>query len=109
MRPTVDQAQATHDSQFTSVTWFGKNYAFSPAQGKCVKALWNFWMLGTPVIREEMVMEIAGVKARRLKDVFNTGPGKAAWGTMIGDGDRRGTVRLIEPGAPEAAGTTTTP
>jgi hypothetical protein len=54
-------------------------------------------MQGTPVIREEMVLEVAGIKARSLKDVFAAGPGKSAWGRMIGNGDRRGTAQLVAP------------
>lgn len=98
MTVPVDRSQATHDPKFTSVCWFSHQFNFSPRQARCIKALWNFWLLGTPVIREQMVLDIAKIKARCLKDVFDEEPGKAAWGTMIGDGDRRGTVRLIEPG-----------
>lgn len=90
-------AGASHDPKFLSVTWFGQEYRFSPPQAKCVQVLWNFWKLRTPIIREEMVLEIAGIQARLLKDVFSSGPGKSAWGSMIGAGDRRGTVQLVEP------------
>jgi hypothetical protein len=94
---------ATHDPKFLTVTWFGENFKFSPQQAKCVQVLWNFWKLRTPIIREEMVLEIAGIQARSLKDVFTSGPGKNAWGTMIGAGDRRGTVQLVEPEAASEA------
>ena len=98
MKPSAEkQGQVLHDPKFSSVCWFGRQYAFSPPQAKCIKALWNFWLLGTPVIREQMVLDIAKIKVRCLKDVFESEPGRAAWGTMIRDGDRRGTVRLIEP------------
>lgn len=94
---TATHPEPTHDPKFLHVNWYGQEYVFTPAQAKCVKVLWNFWKLRTPIIREEMVLEVANLKARTLKDVFSTGPGRAAWGTMIGDGDRRGTVRLLEP------------
>jgi hypothetical protein len=93
-------AGASHDPNFLTVTWFGQEYRFSPPQAKCVQVLWNYWKLRTPIIREEMVLEIAGIKARALKDIFSSGPGKSAWGSMIDVGDRRGTVQLVEPEAP---------
>jgi hypothetical protein len=54
-------------------------------------------MQHTPIIREEMVLEVAGLKARTLKEVFASGPGKNAWGRMIDAGDHRGTVHLLVP------------
>ena len=50
-----------------------------------------------PIIREDMVLEVAGSTARTLKEVFASGPGKNAWGRMIDKGDHRGTVRLLVP------------
>jgi hypothetical protein len=94
-----DPTGASHNPSFSTVTWFGEEYHFSPPQARCVKVLWNFWKLGTPIIREEMVLEIANIPARALKDVFKTGPGKDAWGHMIDVGDRRGTVQLVQPQA----------
>ncbi len=98
-----EHPHASHDPQFRSVHWFGADYTFSPQQARCVKVLWNYWMLGTPIIREQIVLEITGIVARSLKEVFMTPPGKGAWGKMIGDGDRRGTVRLIEPSSQSAS------
>lgn len=92
-----EHPHARHDAQFRNVHWFGTDYTFSPQQARCIKVLWQYWMLDTPIIREQIVLEITGIVARSLKDVFATAPGKLAWGKMIGDGDRRGTVRLIEP------------
>lgn len=85
---------------FSSVVWFGTEYRFTPQQAKCVAVLWRAWLGGTPIIREEQVLQTAGVTARSLKEVFRHLPGHAAWGTMIGDGDRRGTVRLAETAPP---------
>jgi hypothetical protein len=97
MHTLPDFSGATHDPKFQTVSWFGAQYNFSPPQAKCVGVLWRFWMLGTPIIREEMVLESAGVRARSLKDVFASPPGKNAWGRMIDVGDRRGTVQLVHP------------
>ncbi|HEX7450256.1 MAG TPA: hypothetical protein VF306_22040, partial [Pirellulales bacterium] len=91
---------------FKAVHWYGREYRFSSPQAACIQVLWRQWLSGTPIVRDELVLSIARVKARSLKDVFKTAPGNEAWGTMIGDGDRRGTVRLAEPSeqdVPEAA------
>ena len=88
--------ECTHSRDFKSVVWFGTEYRFSPQQAACVQVLWRAWLSGTPIIREEQVLESARLTARSLKDVFRTQPGLPAWGTMIGNGDRRGTVRLAE-------------
>jgi len=99
MSTHIDRRGATHDAKFQNVSWFGEEYAFSPPQAKCVAVLWRFWMQGTPVVREEMVLEVAGINARSLKDVFANEPGKKAWGRMIDNGDRRGTAQLLAPRA----------
>ena len=78
MHAPLNREGATHDPKFRTVNWFGEDFAFSPPQAKCIEVLWRFWMQGTPVIREEMVLEVAGTKARSLKDVFAVGPGKSA-------------------------------
>lgn len=97
MHTHYDTTQASHDPKFRNVTWFGEEFSFSPQQAKCVEVLWRFWMQHTPIIREEMVLEVAGLKARNLKEVFASGPGKSAWGRMIDAGDHRGTVHLLVP------------
>jgi hypothetical protein len=97
MHAPLNPERATHDPKFSTVNWYGEQYSFSPPQARCIAVLWRFWMQGTPVIREEMILEVAGIKTRSLKDVFATGPGKNAWGHMIGTGDRRGTAQLVTP------------
>ena len=97
MHTNYDASQVSHDPKFRNVTWFGEEFSFSPQQAKCVEVLWRFWMQHTPIIREEMVLEVAGLKARTLKEVFSNGPGKGAWGRMIDAGDHRGTVHLLVP------------
>src|SRR5258708_40329713 len=91
---TKSLPRPSHTAGFKSVDWFGATYQFSPPQAACVAVLWRAWLGGTPIVREELVLEIARVQARSLKDLFRTGPGRYAWGTMIADGDKRGTVRL---------------
>ncbi len=87
----------THSPDFKTVNWYGREYRFSAQQAACIQVLWRQWLSGTPIVRDELVLSIARVKARSLKDVFKSAPGGEAWGTMIADGDRRGTVRLAEP------------
>lgn len=102
METTSTAGQATHGANFRTVNWFGRQYAFTPAQAACVSVLWRAWLGGTPIIREEFVLQTAGVQARSLREVFRKGSGCSAWGAMIGDGDRRGSVRLVEPPADRA-------
>lgn len=97
MHDATNPPAPTHSPDFKSVAWYGREYQFTPPQAACVQVLWRQWLSGTPIVRDQLVLEIARVKARSLKDVFKAPPGNAAWGTMIADGDRRGTVRLAEP------------
>jgi hypothetical protein len=90
-------SEAFHSRDYRTVEWFGVRYQFSAQQAACVQVLWRAWLSGTPIIREEQVLETARVRARSLKEVFKSPPGQAAWGALIADGDRRGTVRLAEP------------
>lgn len=90
-------SEAFHSRDYRTVEWFGVRYEFSAPQAACLQVLWRAWLSGTPIIREEQVLETARVRARSLKEVFKTPPGAAAWGSLIADGDRRGTVRLAEP------------
>lgn len=97
-------SEAFHSRDYRTVEWFGARYEFTAPQAACLQVLWRAWLSGTPIIREEQVLETARVRARSLKEVFKTPPGADAWGTLIADGDRRGTVRLAEPAAaPPAA------
>ena len=90
-------SEAFHSRDFRAVDWFGARYEFNAPQAACVQVLWRAWLGGTPIIREEQVLQSARIQARSLKEVFKAPPGQAAWGTLIADGDRRGTVRLAEP------------
>jgi hypothetical protein len=94
-------AVAEYTSGFRMVNWFGTAFSFTPQQAACVKVLWLNWLGGTPIVREAEVMLAAGVRARSLKEVFRSGPGSSAWGKLICDGDKRGTVRLREHSAAE--------
>jgi hypothetical protein len=94
--PSSPKELCSHARDFKSAVWFGEAYRFNAQQAACLQVLWRAWLSGTPIIREELVLELARVKARSLKDVFKAPPGQAAWGTMISAGDRRGTVRLQE-------------
>jgi len=94
---TAASPKPSHAPDFKSVDWFGVSYSFTPPQAACVAVLWRAWLGGTPIVREEWVLEVARVPSRSLADLFRSGPGRYAWGTMIANGDKRGTVRLSEP------------
>ncbi|HUY89995.1 MAG TPA: hypothetical protein VMV10_14765 [Pirellulales bacterium] len=92
-------SQTFHSRDFRAIEWYGAHYEFNAPQAACVQVLWRAWLGGTPIIREEHVLQTARVRARSLKEVFKAPPGQNAWGTLIADGDRRGTVRLAEAAA----------
>lgn len=100
----VNPNLTSHKQGFKSVSWYGREYKFNAQQAACVSVLWRNWLGGTPIVREALVLEMAGVDARSLKDLFRAPPGRDAWGTLIGNGDRRGTVRLLDPEGTVSAG-----
>ncbi len=93
--PTSEpQRGAKHSPDFRSVNWFGALYEFTPQQAACVKMLWEAWKNGTPTVGDATVLETAGSDAERLPLVFRD---HLALGTMIIDGQTKGTHRLADP------------
>lgn len=88
---------ATHSPDFRSVNWYGTPHEFKPMQAACVKVLWEAWQNGTSAVGDATVLELAQSDSERLPLVFRD---HAAWGTMIVDGQTKGTHRLADP--PEA-------
>lgn len=87
----VSQLGATHSADFASVYWFGTRYEFTPAQARCVRALWAAWRNGTPVLRQAELQEEADVSSG-IRGVFQRHP---AWRTMIVS-PGKGQYRLAE-------------
>jgi hypothetical protein len=83
----------THSPDFRSVLWDGETYDFSPKQAAVVKQLWEAWENGTPVVSQAALLEGAESDATRLLDLFRRHP---AWGVMIVEGERKGTVQLTD-------------
>jgi hypothetical protein len=100
MSTHVSNVEPLHDRGFRWVEVGTRRFEFSPPQAKCLGVLWHFWRLGTPIVLERDVLQVAEVQARSLKEVFARPPGNAAWGLLISDGDRRGTIRLNMPASP---------
>lgn len=71
---------ARHSPDFRSVRWFGKNYAFSPAQALIVEALWNSWRNGTPRMGTRTLLRAANMVSDKISDLFKE---HAAWGEAI--------------------------
>ena len=77
---------------FACVRWCGQLYSFTANQSRVVEALWLAWRAGTPEVRQERIMDVAGVESR-LVDVFKDHP---AWGSMIIAGACKGTFRIAD-------------
>jgi hypothetical protein len=92
----VEVAKSAGD-EFRSVLWHGQVFGFSPAQAKVVEKLWGARANGNPDVPDDHLIRVSGSPDGRLDDLFHGSP---AWGTLITDGDARGTHR-ISPPAPE--------
>jgi hypothetical protein len=86
--------QATHSTDFRSVSWYGTPHEFTELQAACVKVLWEAMDNITPTVGDATILEEVESNAERLGLVFRD---HAAWGTMIVEGQTKGTHRLAEP------------
>ena len=59
-----------HNDDFSIVVWKGLTYKFTSTQAACVKVLWKHWENDGPGLRKEHILEEAGSKSNRLRDVF---------------------------------------
>jgi hypothetical protein len=80
-----------HSPDFRSVVFEGKVYCFTATQAKIIEVLWEAWENGTPSIGAAYLLEAAEAKSSRLVDIFRGSP---AWGTLVVDGESKGTKRL---------------
>ena len=83
---------AVHSLDFRSVRWYGTKHAFTASQANCVRLLWEAWSNETPDVGNDTIAESAEVS--RIADLFRA---HLAWGTMIVQGDTKGTLRLSPP------------
>lgn len=86
-------APCRHSADFSGVLWYGTYHVFTGSQARVVKALWEAWLNGTPDLRQETLLEVAG-REGRLRSLFQ---GHPAWGTMIVAGPLKGLLRLAVP------------
>src|SRR5262249_52852577 len=89
----VENAPARHSVDFRTVTWFGKEYRFTPTQAHCVKVLWEAWQNGTPDVGQETILEEAGSDSKRLQDLFKN---HKTWRELITT-VQKGSYRLNVP------------
>ena len=68
-----------------------KEYEFTPAQAAIVRELIKAAEHGTPSVGQETLLEAAGLRAKRLVDVFKR---NSAWKVLIGPGRTNGSFRL---------------
>jgi hypothetical protein len=84
-----DVLEPTHSDDFRVVRLpGGTKYTFTPNQAKCVEVLWRAWEAGRPEMSPESILDRAGIRAKRLSEVFRHAgkQGKKmnpAWGTLI--------------------------
>jgi hypothetical protein len=83
-----------HSKDFASVRWFGTDYFFTASQGACIKVLFEAWRNDTPELRQETILNEAGLDSTSIKDLFKNHP---AFGSMITPGSTKGSFRLCEP------------
>ncbi len=94
--PTAGEAgrRPTHNSDFTSINWFGEPYTFTPGQqAEAVAALWHEWDNGRHGLSERSIGELVGSGSDtfRLVHVFRIKEKRRArkvsfhpaWGKMI--------------------------
>lgn len=84
-----------HSIDYHSVFWNGQEHTFSDLQARCVEVMWQHWEQKTPVLKERTIIAEADPESNqtRLVNVFKNGK-HSAWGSMIIQGERRGTYRL---------------
>lgn len=96
IEPTV--REPWHTADFRSVNWYGTFFEFTPSQAACVGVLWQAWENGAPVVGDAAILEATNSDSTRLSHVFRTAKGyHDAWGTMIIEGQTKGSHRLNEP------------
>lgn len=80
----TDSADIDHSIDYRSVRWFGQAYTFSRNQAACVKVMWEEFERKTCFLGEQTILEHAGLRNNRLRDVFKTADGlHPAWNSMI--------------------------
>ncbi|MCH8970298.1 MAG: hypothetical protein IIA66_14420 [Planctomycetes bacterium] len=82
--------------------WGEREFRFTTGMAACVELLYQANQNRSPSLKDEYVLEAAGLSAKRLIDIFRTRQnGKlvphAAWNTMIVRGDSPGTHQLADP------------
>lgn len=66
-------------------------FSFTAAQSKAVEVLYDAWMSGAPDVPDSDLLRAVNTDATRMVDVFRN---CEAWGTIIVEGQTRGTHRI---------------
>lgn len=84
-------SSARHSPDFRSVVWGNAGFSFTKMQAAIVGILWGAWEQDTPDVGVDTLLEAVDATSSRLVDIFRN---HRAWGTMIVDGETKGSKRL---------------
>lgn len=90
-------SSARHSPDFRSVVWGNAGFSFTKMQAAIVGILWGAWKQDTPDVGVDTLLEVVDARSSRLVDAFRN---HRAWGTMIVDGETKGSKRLADPPPP---------
>lgn len=84
-----------HTPDYRAILWEGQRFCLSKRQGDVIGRL----HAAGREIHQETIIAAVGSFAGRLAELFRTGDGKRAWGTLVVPGKLPGTYRLAVDGA----------
>lgn len=85
-----------HSPDYREVRWHKHVFRFSKSRAGVVELLDMARDSGTPCVQQAVLLREIDSDATRLSDLFRTGDGLKAWGTLIVQGDEPGTYRLAD-------------
>jgi hypothetical protein len=85
--------------EYRQVFWFGEIHPFTKQQAKVIALLWEAWESGgDPDLPQSYILNKVGTAQNKLALLFREhGVYHKAWGTMIQQGEKPGTYRLVRP------------
>ena len=85
------EARPLYAADYSSVTWAGDVFHFTPLQAAAVRTLHEAQRAGVPELRGATILEEIESGSRSLSDLFKNAP---AWGRLVLRGSKRGSYRL---------------
>ncbi len=90
--PTGIELSFVHSVGYTVAKKRDTPYQLTGPQSATIKLLHEHFLIGTPELRQDTILELIDSKSKRLKDVFHNN--SEARNDLIASGKRRGTYRL---------------